>query len=311
MRGAGRGRGPHQSSSPHPGLGNATRPRAPAFRIPGEPGEPGLGAGRGELGFPGPDRGDSPDSGRRRDPTRATLGTPGRDRRRHTPGAMGIPTQGRDPRACSSTLPRDGPRPLSVCEVVGRAAPEIFWSGAFKEPSGTPHAGNRGPELGGFATDCPNAILVRVCGQPRIVAGHLWLSSGRNRGGSRRDRARRGRDPSGRRLAGPSARIAAPVGRAKEGRRSLPPAPPSSSSSSSSSSFSSSSAGDQSWLAGASSRSRRFSLFQISSGNEAGTPRRGTNVVRGARLRPSRSKSGPKEDAGGTRSLIRFELVLT
>lgn len=40
-----------------------------------------------------------------RRPTRAILGTPGRDRRRHTPGAMGIPTQGRDPRACSSTLP--------------------------------------------------------------------------------------------------------------------------------------------------------------------------------------------------------------
>lgn len=46
--------------------------------------------------------------------------------------------QGRDPRACSSTLPRDGPRPLSVCEAVGRAALEISWSGAFKERSGTP-----------------------------------------------------------------------------------------------------------------------------------------------------------------------------
>ncbi|XP_045323510.1 uncharacterized protein LOC123592492 [Leopardus geoffroyi] len=206
---------------------------------------------------------------------------------------MGIPTQGRDPRACSATLPRDGPLPLSVCEVVGGAAPEISWSGAFKKPSGTPHAGDRGPELGGFATDCPNAILVRVCGQPRIVAGHLWLSSGRNRGGSRRDRARRGRDPSGRRLAGPSARIAAPAGRAKEGRRSLPPAPPSSSSSSSSSSsFSSSSAGDQSWMAGASSRSRRFPLFQISAGNEAGTPRRSTNVVRVARPRPEPQQVG-------------------
>ncbi|CAD7667946.1 unnamed protein product [Nyctereutes procyonoides] len=198
---------------------------------------------------------------------------------------MGIPTQGRDPRACSSTLPRDGPRPRSVCEVVGRAAPEISWSGAFKEPSGTPHAGDWGPELGGFATDCPNAILVRVCGQPRIVAGHLWLSSGRNRGGSRRDRARRKRDPSGRRLVSPSARIAAPAGRAKEGRRSLPPAPPSSSSSSSSS-FSSSSAGDQSWLAGGLQSIASFSLFQISAGNEAGTPRLGTIVVRGARPRP-------------------------
>ena len=135
MRGAGRGRETHPCSSPDPGFGNATPPRAPVFRIPSEPGEPRLGAGRGESGFPRPDTGGSPDLGRRRDPARATLGTPGRDRRRRTPGATGIPTQGRDPRACSSTLPRDGPRPPSVCEV--RAAPEI-WSGALQERSGTP-----------------------------------------------------------------------------------------------------------------------------------------------------------------------------
>lgn len=110
VRGAGRGRGPESSSS-DPELGNAARPRAPAFGIPGEPGEPRLGAGRGESGFPGPDRGDSPDLGRRRDLTRATLGTLGCHRRRHTPGAMGIPTQGRELRARSSTSYRgDGPR---------------------------------------------------------------------------------------------------------------------------------------------------------------------------------------------------------
>ncbi|CAI9174886.1 unnamed protein product [Rangifer tarandus platyrhynchus] len=133
---AGLGGGGRPTGAAAPTPGSETRPRlGPVFRIPSEPRELRLGAGRGESGFPGPDTGGSPDLGRRRDPARATLGTPGRDRRRRTPGETGIPTQGRDPHACSSTLPRDGPRPPSVCEV--RAAPEI-WSGALQERSGTP-----------------------------------------------------------------------------------------------------------------------------------------------------------------------------
>lgn len=211
-----------ESSSPDPGLGTATRPRAPAIWVPGKPW---LGAGRGKSGFPGPDRGDSPKLGQRGDLTRATLGTPGRDRRQHAGGDG-------DPRAGSG----------SVCLLVhppyrgtghDRQALARYSDAQLRRPpdparsrSGAQPAGARGPELGGFATDCPNAILVRVCGQPRIVAGHLWLSLERNRGEGRGDAALGGR------LAGSSARIAAPAQRAKEGRRSLPPAPPSSSSSS-------------------------------------------------------------------------------
>lgn len=97
-----------------------------------------------------------------------------------------------------------------------------------------------GRELRGFATDCPNAILVRVCGQPRIVAGHLWLSSGRNRGGSRRDRAQAGETPrsgGGRLAPAPGSRPRPGAQRRDAGprrqrrhphprRRRRPPSPP-------------------------------------------------------------------------------------
>ena len=170
------------------------------------------------------------------------------------------------------------------------------FTGAKRNP-----AGDRGPELRSFATDCPNAILVRVCGQPRIVAGHLWLSSGSDRGGSRREPSSAQARPFGWRLAGPSASIAAPAGSAKEGRRSLSPAPPSSS-----------------------LRRRRpppplrvtspgwrgppadsvvSPLFQISAGNEAGMPRRGPIVVRRARPRPE------PQEVGGERRCRRTALA--
>lgn len=171
-------------------------------------------------------------------------------------------------------------------------------TGAKRNP-----AGDRGPELRSFATDCPNAILVRVCGQPRIVAGHLWLSSGSDRGGSRREPSSAQARPFGWRLAGPSASIAAPAGSAKEGRRSLSPAPPSSS---------------------LRRRRRRpppplrvtspgwrgppadsvvSPLFQISAGNEAGMPRRGPIVVRRARPRPE------PQEVGGERRCRRTALA--
>lgn len=177
-----------------------------------------------------------------------------------------------------------------------------FFQGAQRSPPGA-----RGPELGGFATDCPNAILVRVCGQPRIVAGHLWLSSGRNGGGSRRDTTRHGRDPSGRRLPGPSARTAAPAGRAEEERRSPPPAPPSSPSSSPSSS----SAGDRSRLAGPPVDRVVFPLFKFRPGTKLARRGGARMWSQGPALGLSRRKSGAKEDAGRKRSLTRFELVLT
>lgn len=41
-------------------------------------------------------------------------------------GAMGMPVQGWDLHAGSSTLPRDELRLMSFCEVFRRAAPEIW-----------------------------------------------------------------------------------------------------------------------------------------------------------------------------------------
>lgn len=181
------------------------------------------------------------------------------------------------------------------------------FTGAKRNP-----AGDRGPELRGFATDCPNAILVRVCGQPRIVAGHLWLSSGSDRGGSRREPSSARARPLGWRLAGPSASIAAPAGRAKEGRRSLSPAPPSSS-------------------LRRRPHPRPPPPLRVTSPGWRGPPadsvvspffkfRPGTKLAchGGAQLWAgelvlgrSRRKSGAKGDAGGPRLLTRFELILT
>ena len=171
------------------------------------------------------------------------------------------------------------------------------FTGAKRNP-----AGDRGPELRSFATDCPNAILVRVCGQPRIVAGHLWLSSGSDRGGSRREPSSAQARPFGWRLAGPSASIAAPAGSAKEGRRSLSPAPPSSSLRRRRRPPPPLRVTSPGWR-GPPADSVVSPLFQISAGNEAGMPRRGPIVVRRARPRP-----GPQE-VGGERRCWRTALA--
>lgn len=83
----------------------------------------------------------------------------------------------------------------------------------------------RGPQLRGFAADCPNAILVRVCGQPRIVAGHLWLSPGRDGGGSRGTLARGGRRHAGPRRRPPLLRGAPVPARGSAGHRTVSPFP--------------------------------------------------------------------------------------
>ncbi|XP_012495104.1 PREDICTED: uncharacterized protein LOC105806520 [Propithecus coquereli] len=137
VRGAGRGRGPHESSNPDPG--SETQPSL-GLLLSGFLASPGWGRGEGSRGSPGLTEEIPPDLRRRRDPTRATLGTPGRDRRKHARGDG-------DPPAGSG----------SVCLLVHltagwaataqrlrgsptrrSAAPEISWSGAFKERSGTP-----------------------------------------------------------------------------------------------------------------------------------------------------------------------------
>lgn len=135
MRGAGRGRGTRESSSPDPGLGNATRPRAPAFRILGEPR---LGDRERGVGVPRAWQRRFPQHGAAQT-QRGLLQGPRAAFEGKTPGVMGIPVLCWDPRACSSTLPRDGARLLSVCEVFRGAAPEISGSGVFrKERSGNP-----------------------------------------------------------------------------------------------------------------------------------------------------------------------------
>lgn len=142
---------------------------------------------------------------------------------------------------------------------------------------------------------CTSLRPTENCGWTSVA--ELWAQQGREPQGPSSPRAR----PLGVAAGWPQRDGRGPAVRAKEGHRSLLPAPPSSSSSSSS--FSSSSAGDQSRLAGSSSRSRRFSVFQISAGNEAGMPRRGSNVVRVARPRPE------PQEVGGERRCRRTTLA--
>lgn len=165
-----RGRGPREPGAPTPARQRhpASAP-APVPRIPGEPGEPGRGAGRGESGFPGPDGGDSPDLGRRRDPTRATRGTPGRrDRRRHPPGARGIPRAGPGAACAPSTLPRRGRTP-GVREVAGGAAPGPPRLFLVKDRSRAP------PETGALNSGASPLIVQTQFLYESAANRELWL----------------------------------------------------------------------------------------------------------------------------------------
>ncbi|XP_017656313.1 uncharacterized protein LOC108491364 [Nannospalax galili] len=190
------------------------------------------------------------------------------------------------PRRAAVCVPPSPYRGLGRHRGALRGLPQLGAPGARLRSEAEPRR-TRGPQLRGFATDCPNAILVRVCGQPRIVAGHLWLSSGRSRGGGRRARAR----PRG---GWSQPRTVAPSWRAKKG----PSAPPSSSSAVTVS------------AGGVLSRSHWLPDFHILVGKKLA---RSCGHERGPRNPPSARAAGGRDEGGAPekRSQTRLESALT